>query len=1008
MMARPRIAVRRSDDHLALDFELVNLRLLSANGAAPRIVQEDAAQPSLLFVHFPPQHIAEQAFRAAPGAQTTARAVLANPSQLVFDVSDAIRADGHLPLTIDALLDWERYVPVVAPIPGGAPEERTAIEVPYRLLLSPDADATWRHNRLPVSAAADGTVWTELWQTRLSTRPADPSQPPREPLPGERTVQVIAARLPAAPDPVLGPADGPPLIPSHLDRGQIPKNSPIPLDYLALSSLGAWLSLDAHWTVDDIDQEWQQITAMGRDLYAKVVTLGYCFPFGHRAVITRINERTIERPPNDVSDVAYLKERAFLTIIEQERDFDTLAAAYPRGTQGREMPLRRVRMLTLRTPQIGINPADHIPFLINDDGSPGQPFAFQLAGQDWDGNWVNFSMPLAFVSKAELEAGTVSVATLATKLEPHAELPFDGQSIAYAPPAPGDKTTTFPTAKARFAGLGAAGTLMPPFLPGISTANVGLPAVDQLLGTTASAPAAQLRFAEPYLAAGFNTAGNAGQLFATFSEPLRATFPAEQAGGFVTPKPNFAALSRALGPVSAGADPATSVDTALQQLSNGKFDPKSFLGDVKILGTFPLTDLVEAAVDYSVAELDAVTNEIKAKTAKIEELRKRGEAAAAEIKELEEQIERIFNDPATLIKVPLLTSRVHRDGGVPTAVELEYLWKPKLVASNGAQTIGDVLKIDQNTRLLIRSTTMQRLGGGAPTSRVNGVLSTFTLTLFGLLDVVFDRLTFDMEAGGSPTIVPRIKSVDFGGELAFVKQIADKLIKNNPFEISLLPEAITAGYRVPLPGFGVGLFTLKNISLVMSMTLPLVEGGAIGTRFGLSDKRNPFLVGVWWFGGGGFFAMEVRSDKQYMVELAIEAGAVVSLDVLVARGEVHAFFGIYAKIDSAARKIVIEGYFRVGGSVSVLAIASVSIEASLSLRYENRNGQDVVRGAAMVELCVELAFFSKCVGFTIEKEFVQASDDQPLPPDGETIGLVFPMAERLSRDDWRAYTRAFA
>jgi hypothetical protein len=1003
-MVRPRIAMRRSDDHLALDFELVNLRLLAEDGAPPRIVQEDAAHPSLLVVHFPPQHFQEQAFRAAPGAQTTARSVLANPSQLVFDVSDALRDDGHLPLTVDALLDWERFQPVVAPLPGGAPGERTAIEVPYRLLLSPDAAATWRHNRHPVSAAADGTVWTELWQTRLSTRPDDPSQPPREPLPGERTVQVIASRNPEAPDPELGPVDGPPLIPSHLDRGQIPRNMPFPLDYLALSSMGAWLSLDAHWTVDGIDQEWQQITAMGRDLYAKVVTLGYCFPFGHRAVITRINERTIERPPNDDSDVAYLKARSFLTIIEQERDFSALAGAYPRNTQGREMPLRRVRMLTLRTPQIGINGTEHIPRLVNEDGSLGNPFAFQLAGQDWDGNWVNFSMPLAFVSVGELE--TVSVATLGEKLSLHAEPPFDGQAIAFAPPAPGDKTTTFPTDKARFAGLDV-GALKPPFLPSISTAKVRLPAVDQLLGTAADAPAVELRFAEPYLAAGFATAGNAGQLFATFTAPLRVAFPAEQAGGFVTPRPNFAAVSRALGPVSAGADAATSVDDALQRLSAGKFDPKSFLGDVKILGTFPLTELVEQAIDYSVDELDAVTNEIKAKTAQIEELRKQGEAAVSEIQALEEKIADILNNPATLIKVPMLTTHVHRDGAVPTAIELEYLWKPKL-AANGEQTIGEVLKIDQRTSLLIRSTTTQRLGGGAPTSRVHGVLSTFTLTLFGLLDVIFDTLTFDMDVGGSPKIVPKIKSVGFGGELAFIKQIADKLVKNNPFEISLLPEAITASYRVPLPGFAVGLFSLKNISLVMSMTLPLVEGGAIGTRFGLSDKRNPFLVAVWWFGGGGYIAMEVRSDKQFMIELAIEAGAVVSLDVLVARGEVHAFFGIYARIDSAARTILIEGYFRVGGSVSVLAIASVSIEASLRLGYKNVDGKDIVHGAAMVELCVELAFFSKCVGFTIEKEFVQPSGDEPLPPGGGTIGLIFPMADRFSRDDWRAYTRAFA
>jgi hypothetical protein len=666
------------------------------------------------------------------------------------------------------------------------------------------------------------------------------------------------------------------------------------------------------------------------------------------------------------------------------------------------MPFRRVRLLSLRTPAIGVNPSNHVPCLITEEGDLGEPYAFPLAGQDWEGNWANFSMPLPFLSAGELDG--ISAADLANALEPHAEPSFGGQSITFAPPAAGDKTTTFPTAAARFAGIGGVAALTPPFLPSVSAASVSLPAVNQLLGPTASVEPVRLRFAEPYLANGFNPAGNAGQLFATFAAPLRAGFPAEQAGGFLTPRPNFAAVSRALGPVSAGADAATSVEAALQQLSAGTFNPKSFLGDIKILGTFPLTDLVEQAVSYSVAELDVVTNDLKAKTAQIEELRKQGNAAATEIERLEQDIERILNDKTKLIKVPLLTTHVHRDGGVPTAIELEYLWKPQLVApSNGA--IGGVLKIDGDTRLRIRSTTMQRLGGGAPTARVEGVLSSFTLTLFGLLDVVFDRLTFAMEAGGSPVIEPKISRVGFGGELAFVKQIAEKLIKNNPFEISLLPEAITAGYRLPLPGFAIGIFALKNISLAMSMTLPLVEGGAIGTRFALSEKRNPFLVAVWWF-GGGYFTMEVRSDNQFTCELAIEAGAVVSLDVLVARGEVHAFFGIYLKLGPGT--IVIEGYFRVGGSVSVLAIASVSIEASLRLGYARVDGRDVVRGAAMVELCVELAFFSKCVGFTIEKEFAQPGDGPPIQPDVINADDAVVLANRFQRDDWRAYTRAFA
>jgi hypothetical protein len=129
----------------------------------------------------------------------------------------------------------------------------------------------------------------------------------------------------------------------------------------------------------------------------------------------------------------------------------------------------------------------------------------------------------------------------------------------------------------------------------------------------------------------------------------------------------------------------------------------------------------------------------------------------------------------------------------------------------------------------------------------------------------------------------------------------------------------------------------------------------------------------------------------------------------VAQGEVHAFFGIYFKLGPG--EIVLEGYFRIGGSVTVLAIASVSIEACIKLSYANVNGREVVSGTATVELCVEVAFFSKCVSFSITKEFVQSSAFAPGPlramPDGLNLSSPLIHENRFSLADWRAYTNAF-
>src|SRR5207249_7255382 len=78
----------------------------------------------------------------------------------------------------DGLLDWSRLVPRLAAgaLPPGTVDgppsvlpsaDVTAIEFPYRLLLSPDAGGRWRHRRAPLTAGGR----TELWHTRLDPAP---------------------------------------------------------------------------------------------------------------------------------------------------------------------------------------------------------------------------------------------------------------------------------------------------------------------------------------------------------------------------------------------------------------------------------------------------------------------------------------------------------------------------------------------------------------------------------------------------------------------------------------------------------------------------------------------------------------------------------------------------------------------------------------------------------------------------------------------------------------------
>ena len=57
------------------------------------------------------------------------------------------------------------------PKPAPPTAQQTAIELPWRLILSPHAEERWRHAKSPATSAA--TQHTELWHSRLLTAPGE-------------------------------------------------------------------------------------------------------------------------------------------------------------------------------------------------------------------------------------------------------------------------------------------------------------------------------------------------------------------------------------------------------------------------------------------------------------------------------------------------------------------------------------------------------------------------------------------------------------------------------------------------------------------------------------------------------------------------------------------------------------------------------------------------------------------------------------------------------------------
>ena len=221
-----------------------------------------------------------------PPGKVVAR--IAQPSRLVF----RIPADARIPYTTEGLLDWSTLELVVTPIadveygatppdnalfirePNGVSDDpaiapETAIELPYRLQISPRHNVVWDHSLKAVSHLGR----TELWHTRLSSRTTegklqrtDDAHPvplraiwspdfPKENLsPGDfGSIGVLTAMTPFDRQSIViltsafqGYASSPtPRFVVGQTKPYVPK--PIYASQLMLSPLGGWLKSQGAW-----------------------------------------------------------------------------------------------------------------------------------------------------------------------------------------------------------------------------------------------------------------------------------------------------------------------------------------------------------------------------------------------------------------------------------------------------------------------------------------------------------------------------------------------------------------------------------------------------------------------------------------------------------------------------------------------------------------------------------------------------------------------------------------
>ncbi|RIK09096.1 MAG: hypothetical protein DCC50_15340 [Acidobacteria bacterium] len=204
----------------------------------------------------------------------------------------------------------------------------------------------------------------------------------------------------------------------------------------------------------------------------------------------------------------------------------------------------------------------------------------------------------------------------------------------------------------------------------------------------------------------------------------------------------------------------------------------------------------------------------------------------------DEELDALRDDPDARVEVPLLRSRVLRDGtGRPSGVRTRFLWKPVLRTDPG---LSPLLEVD-GARFVLDVVTTVLADESAPQVHVLGELHGFTMVFAEVAELRFGALRFETLPGRKPDVTAEGVTLTFVGALEFVNTLRDLLPSDgfsDPPAVTVDEEGISAGFGLAVPTIGVGVFSLQNLALSASLSVPFV-GRAAGLRFALSERHHP-------------------------------------------------------------------------------------------------------------------------------------------------------------------------
>jgi len=574
--------VMRADDHLVAGVRWTGFTKTGVDATGIPVLT--ASAQARMVVLLPPQHVGEESSPkdSAPPLQLAAgatggtvpgwRGVLSGGSRVVFAVAPGTRVS----LTAEGILAAIANSPLVTA--AGAPgAEETAIELPWRLLVTPRGrSATGTvHCRHPAAPVVSEQV-SGMWRTSLvdASSPIETAEPD-----AALTLRVADEATAATADPTFAPNNALPL--PRADRIRVfteTGNRPASLTRLDLSMLGGTIDATGTWP----NFEWEHHAVLGRDMRVRTLAKGAMYPLGHRAQFLQIAERVFDP---SASNAAVLRSVFVLTIVEPVR------RAPAEGPVQRGFPLGDTEITTTTftdlappvfqetTLPIGSRPTHFRPTTLS-----GQPVRFPIRCSTSTGD-VRFELPLLFVADLRPTFDTLASPDLARRLATDygaSKVGLPGAVIDVVGSASRDSRASGDAHEVHsitVAGLTEQFDLRDGYRAALTELELALPALRVLRGDARLSP---VRFTKEYLR---NAAEDVVlQLLPAQVREIDFSGAADKSGGLLSPKYITDALSRTLGPISL---------QALPNPTTGLIDPASlFPSDQATLLGFPLKSLL--------------------------------------------------------------------------------------------------------------------------------------------------------------------------------------------------------------------------------------------------------------------------------------------------------------------------------------------------------------------------------------------------------------------------------